>query len=157
MRGLSKRKRRRITAFLALQDGLCWWCAEPVLVQEGEHPRRATIEHLQPRGHGGTNGIENLVISCFVCNGARGCQRWDTHERMIQTTRFRLLGATRREIAAIVNPKTKWAPQWDDANGPLRGGAGARWVVVNGRPWIHEARISRAGFAALLATQSGGL
>jgi hypothetical protein len=34
--------------------------------------REATIDHKQPRAKGGTNVLDNMVISCFPCNLRKG-------------------------------------------------------------------------------------
>ena len=43
----------------------CFYCHLRLSVET------ATIEHLQNRGHGGNNKIDNLVLACPECNQAR--------------------------------------------------------------------------------------
>ena len=43
----------------------CWVCGEHVL------PHAATLEHIQPRGEGGSSHLENLAISHDLCNNQR--------------------------------------------------------------------------------------
>ena len=43
----------------------CWVCGEHVL------PEAATLEHILPRGEGGSSHQDNLAISHALCNGQR--------------------------------------------------------------------------------------
>ncbi len=64
------------TTLLEAQNHRCCYCGTAVFV--GEKPRfaykktRATIEHVLPRTHGGSNDPSNLVIACYACNSERG-------------------------------------------------------------------------------------
>jgi len=49
----------------ANQRGLCWWCSKSL--QDGFH-----IDHYVPLAKGGSNGRENIVISCPTCNKKKG-------------------------------------------------------------------------------------
>ncbi len=55
-------------AKLAARDGgaACVWCSKRAA------PDSFTFEHLIPRGAGGPNCLENLVLACPSCNHARG-------------------------------------------------------------------------------------
>lgn len=44
-----------------IQNGLCWWCLEPV--GNDYH-----VDHLIPLAKGGHNGPSNIVIACPGCN-----------------------------------------------------------------------------------------
>ena len=46
-----------------LQGGRCYWCGEPV---DAYH-----IDHRFPLSKGGSNGPENIVVSCPECNMAK--------------------------------------------------------------------------------------
>lgn len=35
---------------------------------------RATVEHIRPRTHGGTDDLENLALACARCNNQKGCR-----------------------------------------------------------------------------------
>lgn len=62
----------RIWRSLIASDGLrCHWCGEKVKrgVQRADG---ATLDHLKPRSHGGSNELSNLVIACKSCNERRG-------------------------------------------------------------------------------------
>jgi hypothetical protein len=39
-------------------------------------PNAETIEHLQRKADGGTDGIHNLALSCRSCNEGRGAMNW---------------------------------------------------------------------------------
>lgn len=49
--------------------GKCIHCNAHLTVSEvGEPISRATIEHILPRAHGGTDAPENLALACARCN-----------------------------------------------------------------------------------------
>jgi len=53
--------------------GKCIQCNRKLVISEKGKPiSEATIEHIIPRNHGGSNEIENLAISCFGCNSLKG-------------------------------------------------------------------------------------
>lgn len=73
-RGVDRRNRRAreanapgshtaadVTAQYARQGGRCYWCGE----KTGRHYH---VDHVVPLAKGGSNGPENLVISCPTCN-----------------------------------------------------------------------------------------
>ncbi len=47
------------------------WRCEYCLSQERFAPQPFTIDHFVPTSKGGDDGIENLVIACQGCNGAK--------------------------------------------------------------------------------------
>ena len=49
-----------------LQNGLCFFCHRTIPADE------ASIEHLVPAAHKGTNDTENLVLCCRTLNGIFG-------------------------------------------------------------------------------------
>ena len=49
----------------------CHWCGAPA----------DTADHLTPRAHGGSHGLDNLVPSCGPCNYSRGAQLGNHHRR----------------------------------------------------------------------------
>ena len=49
-----------IDRLLSAQKRKCWWCAKPL---RGYH-----VDHRIPLARGGSNGADNLVISCPRCN-----------------------------------------------------------------------------------------
>jgi uncharacterized Zn finger protein (UPF0148 family) len=60
----NKDRRARVIA----RDGYrCRYCTRPVF--EGiTGPQMLTIDHVVPRGRGGTNSLSNLVVACNGCN-----------------------------------------------------------------------------------------
>lgn len=54
-----------IAAQRTRQKGKCFWCGEKV----GRHYH---VDHVMPIILGGSNGTENLVISCAFCNDSKG-------------------------------------------------------------------------------------
>jgi 5-methylcytosine-specific restriction endonuclease McrA len=61
--------------------GKCIHCNRRLLVAaDGAPISNATIEHIQPRNHGGTDHIENLALACGPCNFEKG-RRHDVRRR----------------------------------------------------------------------------
>lgn len=53
--------------------GKCIHCgSRHTLLVDGTPVSDATIEHIVPRNHGGTDDLENLAIACARCNGEKG-------------------------------------------------------------------------------------
>jgi 5-methylcytosine-specific restriction endonuclease McrA len=90
---VSSTKRRRILDIVATDAtferteyrghevwlGKCLHCnAHLVISLEGEPISRATIEHIVPQTHGGTNDLGNLGLACARCNQGKG-SRHDQH------------------------------------------------------------------------------
>lgn len=50
------------------QGGRCYWCGSKVAW------RRKHVDHVTPLFLGGSNGPENLVISCPFCNDSKGAK-----------------------------------------------------------------------------------
>ncbi|MEW5854856.1 MAG: HNH endonuclease [Myxococcota bacterium] len=80
-------KRQRVLAIIATDrtferaeyrgrevwQGRCLHCNAYLLVElSGEAISRATIEHIIPRVHGGTDAPENLGLACARCNQGKG-------------------------------------------------------------------------------------
>lgn len=73
-----RKERQRIMRALERRSGLvCFYC-DKVLIRSsyGVQPDLtsqpiATIEHLRPLGLGGTNALNNLVLSCRPCQRER--------------------------------------------------------------------------------------
>lgn len=54
----------------------CYWCNHGMRPEFG-FQNSATIEHLLPRSHGGSNRVDNLQSACARCNRIRGVQDHD--------------------------------------------------------------------------------
>ena len=53
--------------------GKCIHCRTKVtLGKDGATEGSATLEHIVPRTHGGTNELDNLSIACSRCNHQKG-------------------------------------------------------------------------------------
>ncbi|MDB4975897.1 MAG: hypothetical protein JWN48_4238 [Myxococcaceae bacterium] len=51
----------------------CIHCRARIVVPlEGREPASATLEHIVPRTHGGSDALENLALACARCNHAKG-------------------------------------------------------------------------------------
>lgn len=59
---------KALTASHKVHGGRCYYCQQPV--EKGG----ATIDHVQPKSRGGSDEIQNLVLSCKPCNAAKGNQ-----------------------------------------------------------------------------------
>lgn len=58
---------------LAQRDGWkCHYCSIDLGIGDETIVKRPVIEHVLPRVQGGTNVLENLVLACSPCNGAKG-------------------------------------------------------------------------------------
>ncbi len=53
--------------------GKCLHCGgHLVIALDGEPVSRATIEHILPTSHGGTDELTNLALACARCNHQKG-------------------------------------------------------------------------------------
>lgn len=61
------------------QSWRCCYCGTRMVLYPEAGPRsdRASIEHVEPRGFGGSDEWENLVAACKLCNHARGSMSAD--------------------------------------------------------------------------------
>lgn len=54
-------------------QGKCIHCAKKLVIDQGGTPLNgATLEHIIPKNHGGTDDLENLAIACARCNAEKG-------------------------------------------------------------------------------------
>lgn len=63
-------ERRKFTAYeketvYERYNGQCAICGRPV------SPKKMTISHKTPLSKGGTNGMDNLLLSCWSCSQAK--------------------------------------------------------------------------------------
>lgn len=62
-------------------SGKCIHCNRRLAIGlDGTPISRATIEHIVPRNHGGTDDLQNLAIACAGCNHEKG-RRHDVQHR----------------------------------------------------------------------------
>jgi len=89
--------RQRASARISLhaaQSGKCCYCGCVLVMPENgkhkraivkdQHPRMATIEHLQRRADGGSSRLDNLALACRTCNAARGPESWVEYKTLVQ-------------------------------------------------------------------------
>lgn len=61
--------------------GKCIHCQSRVSVPlDPREPAHATLEHIVPRTHGGSDELENLAVACQRCNQGKG-KRLDSRPR----------------------------------------------------------------------------
>jgi len=92
---VSAKKRRQILEIVATDStfartryrdeeafiGKCIHCGATLVVSlNGEPVSSATIEHIMPRTHGGTDDLANLALACARCNAQKGV-RHDTRRK----------------------------------------------------------------------------
>lgn len=64
----SSTQRGRVKNILRKRDGnACFYCR----VDLDSENATVSIEHLDPRSHGGSNSLDNLVLACEPCNNVR--------------------------------------------------------------------------------------
>lgn len=65
---MTKHERRGIVVDLFNeQAGMCCYCGNRMTLKLSR-PRTATVEHIKPRAHGGSNRPFNLAAACYPCN-----------------------------------------------------------------------------------------
>lgn len=50
----------------------CFWCGRQVQMKVKAVADAASRDHIIPRSEGGSDDLNNLVLSCFRCNQERG-------------------------------------------------------------------------------------
>lgn len=75
----SRRKRNYLWRLSERQNHRCCYCGQDTWVGDvGDPPKgmshwdQATKEHVIAKKYGGTGRLENIVMACSFCNGARG-------------------------------------------------------------------------------------
>lgn len=66
----AKKRERRYQEVLARHGNVCYLCRVPV-VREDTH-----LDHVVPRSSGGPDSYDNLRITHWECNLAKGHNRW---------------------------------------------------------------------------------
>ena len=67
-------------------NGHCWYCGEHVPMADATH------DHLVPIIAGGTTTLENLVMACRACNGAKGHLSLDAYRAQCGGTTWQFYG-----------------------------------------------------------------
>lgn len=52
--------------------GKCIHCRRAIIVALDAGRSSATLEHIVPRNHGGTDSLDNLALACAGCNQGKG-------------------------------------------------------------------------------------
>lgn len=110
-------------------SGKCIHCGRRHQLDLDGSPRtEATVEHIVPRNHGGTDALENLAIACAGCNRKKGsrldCRRWEdeTLQRVIATLQSRRRDRMRPPLEHLDMPPPP-GPRADDGSGDAVEGA----------------------------------
>jgi len=72
---LGARKIRVRKRLAEAQGWRCCYCGVR-MIDGGQSPSSATLEHVVPRCQGGTDAEDNLVVACCTCNTARADRPW---------------------------------------------------------------------------------
>ncbi len=64
-------ERLEVDGRLALA-GKCIHCSRRIVVSLDEAPSSATLEHILPKNHGGTDALDNIALACRGCNNGKG-------------------------------------------------------------------------------------
>jgi 5-methylcytosine-specific restriction endonuclease McrA len=84
--------------------GKCIHCNRPLTVElDSRSPQVATVEHIVPRTHGGTDAIDNLAVACRRCNVGKG-KRLDRRHRDDETLNRVLETLQQRRRARMREP-----------------------------------------------------
>ncbi|MBL9105033.1 MAG: HNH endonuclease [Myxococcales bacterium] len=87
--------------------GKCIHCgARHVIALDGRPRTRASVEHIVPRTHGGTDDLANLAIACERCNFAKGV-RLDPR-RLDDPTLQRVVATLQARRAARMREPPAW-------------------------------------------------
>ena len=84
-------------------EGKCIHCQKKLALRaDGTPINGATLEHIVPKNHGGTDELENLAIACARCNSEKGLRHdhkrandpklQEVIERLQERRRKRLVG-----------------------------------------------------------------
>jgi len=60
------------------QNNRCCYCYAPLF--------KGTLEHIVAQSVGGTDNINNLAVSCHICNSAKGHMSESAFKKQIKTT-----------------------------------------------------------------------
>jgi 5-methylcytosine-specific restriction endonuclease McrA len=82
----------------------CHYCGNPLVIDPDERgvlrDNQLTLDHIVPRSLGGTDHLENLVLSCAGCNQWKGSLKYENHcTRCI--ARFAKVAKEEARMAAI--------------------------------------------------------
>jgi 5-methylcytosine-specific restriction endonuclease McrA len=80
-----KNKNHKLKLLILSRIGLPCPCCGEVMDENPNHSNMATVEHIIPLDHGGTNDPSNIDIICLSCNRARNSvkQHFDNRYRRV--------------------------------------------------------------------------
>jgi hypothetical protein len=78
-------KNKTLKSTILSRIGLPCPCCGKIMVGSSDSPLYATLEHIIPLDHGGTNHPNNLDVICTSCNSARNTvkQHFDNRSRQV--------------------------------------------------------------------------
>lgn len=115
--------------------GKCIHCRRRLAITtRGEPVSAATLEHILPRHHGGTDALDNLAIACKSCNNLKGSRQDNRRAddpgllRVVETLRSRRAERERAPLEGLDLPPLE-DPAADEADAatlpePRRSGRG---------------------------------
>lgn len=116
------------TILSSMQNHRCCWCGIYTTEEPG-YKNSATIEHIIPKHHGGSDRLKNLAMSCLRCNNTRGTMDIDKFIEIIKsstnletknTPKFRKGNSkTRRNISRKIILKEVMAALLQAASNPF--------------------------------------
>ena len=90
----------------AAQNAECYYCRKSLIGV------KTNIEHITPKSRGGTNKLNNLVLSCWECNKIKGTKILSRKERKKYSKPVnrnkRLFGASRKVDSAQWDNELSW-------------------------------------------------
>lgn len=117
----------------AVLTGKCIHCGKRHSIGlDGDPLTHATVEHIVPRAHGGSNAVENLAIACARCNQGKGSRLdwrgWEdpTLQRVTQTLQARRRERWREPLAGLDLPAPPRDPGPAEALADRSSGRGRR-------------------------------
>lgn len=68
-----RKPRKRLLKLHGTYEGKCAYCCDETVIIHGtsHYHQRATADHVVPLARGGANRLNNLVLSCYGCNGLK--------------------------------------------------------------------------------------
>lgn len=94
--------------------GKCIHCQSALVVPiDATRPTAATLEHILPQTHGGTDALENLALACARCNAGKG-MRLDVRSLQDPTLRRVVDHLAERRRARLRPPILDLGPAEED-------------------------------------------
>ncbi len=97
-------KSKNLRDKIRLRQGTkCCYCECEMVICERvrgrpDNPKTETLEHLKRKEEGGGNELDNLALSCFLCNVGRGRMDWLTYKSYIMGEIYDLIGGWKKNV-----------------------------------------------------------